>query len=54
MSFFQDRGAELQAAVDAGDAERAADLIVHSMLEGPGSITENLDRLIEGAQPDKG
>ncbi|MYR45072.1 hypothetical protein [Streptomyces sp. SID5910] len=48
MGYFEDRGKEIKAAVADGNPERAADLIVHAMHEGPGSITENLDLLIDG------
>lgn len=40
MSFFKDRASDIQAA----------DLVVHTMLEGDGSLTENLDQLIKGVQ----
>ncbi|CAL9302910.1 hypothetical protein [Streptomyces sp. SudanB91_2054] len=54
MGFFKDRHAEIKAAVDNGEIERAADLLVHTMHEGPGSPAQNLGDLAEGAQPDKG
>ncbi|KAF2774645.1 hypothetical protein [Streptomyces sp. OM5714] len=53
MGFFKDRHAEIKAAVDAGDIEHAADLLVHTMHEGPGSPVQNLGDLADSAQPDK-
>ncbi|CAM5382531.1 hypothetical protein I6J39_16860 [Streptomyces californicus] len=42
MGFLSDRRAEAQAAIDNGRPEAAADTIVHAMLEGPGSLSDNL------------
>ncbi|WP_439947194.1 hypothetical protein [Streptomyces sp. BBFR109] len=53
MGFFKDRASDFKAAVADGDPERAADLIVHSMLEGSGTLGENLDSLTEAVQADE-
>jgi hypothetical protein len=53
MGFMQDRAAEAKAAVAADDPEQAAEIVVHALLEGPGSLTENLDGLTDAAQADK-
>ncbi|MET9142428.1 hypothetical protein [Streptomyces sp. NPDC004042] len=53
MGFFQDRAADIKDAVDQGAPEHAAGLIVHSMLEGPGSAGDNLADLTDAVQADK-
>ncbi|MEU7154100.1 hypothetical protein AB0B15_39725 [Streptomyces sp. NPDC045456] len=42
MSFLHDRLTEAKAAVDAGNPEKAAEIIGHGLLEGPGTWEENL------------
>ncbi|MFJ6319691.1 hypothetical protein ACIQJW_26775 [Streptomyces californicus] len=49
MGFLSNRRAEAQAAIDSGQPEAAADAIVHAMLEGPGSLAENLRDMAEGS-----
>lgn len=45
MGFFKDKAAETQAAVNQGKAEQAAAAVVQAMLEGDGSMADNLAKL---------
>ena len=45
MGFFQDKAAEAKAAVESGNAERAADIVIHAMLEGDGDLASTLTTL---------
>lgn len=40
MGFMKDRAAEIRQAMDDGDVDRAADLAVHALLEGPTTRAE--------------
>lgn len=42
MTFYDSKLDEFQAALQAGDAEKAADHLQHAVSEGPGSVEENL------------
>ncbi|MGO1791713.1 MAG: hypothetical protein ACTHZ5_16000 [Micrococcaceae bacterium] len=42
MSFYDHKLDQFQAALQAGNAERAADHLQHAASEGPGSIEQNL------------
>ena len=42
MGFLRDRKTEAIAAADDGDTDRAVDIVVHALSEGPGTLTENL------------
>ncbi|MFJ5638666.1 hypothetical protein [Streptomyces sp. NPDC093223] len=42
VGFLKDRLAEAKDAVGDGQTERAAEIVVQALLEGPGSFTENL------------
>lgn len=48
MAFLQDRVNEAKAAVAAGDPERAAEIVGHALLEGPGTWDENLTEMANG------
>ena len=48
MGFLQDRFNDAKAAVDAGDPERAAELVGHALFEGPGTVEENLAAMADG------
>ncbi|MFJ2374970.1 hypothetical protein ACIOZL_19505 [Streptomyces sp. NPDC087769] len=50
MGFLSSRKQDARAAVAAGDPERAADIIVHALLEGGGSFDQNLTGLV-AAEP---
>lgn len=54
MGFFKDKAAEAKAAVDSGNAERAADIVMHALLEGDaGDLASTLDRLSAELPPRK-
>ncbi|MFE3016701.1 hypothetical protein [Streptomyces sp. NPDC059256] len=42
MGFLSNRRDEAKAAIAEGNPERAADIIVHALLEGPGTFDQNL------------
>jgi hypothetical protein len=52
MGFLQDRKAEAKDAVEAGQSRQAADILYHALLEGPGTLIENLTEITE-PQDDK-
>lgn len=47
MTFMSDQLAAAKAAIANGDPERSAEITIHTMLEGPGSLAENLEDLAE-------
>jgi hypothetical protein len=47
MGFFKDKAAETQAAVSSGNTERAADIVVHAMLEGGTDLGSALAKLTD-------
>ncbi len=49
MSFIPDKTAELQAAVQAGDPDRAAQVIVETVLESGQSIGDTLKDMTDAA-----
>jgi hypothetical protein len=48
MGFLQDRFNEAKSAADAGDPERAAEIVGHAAFEGPGTFEENLAEMAKG------
>lgn len=48
QQFYDQRAAEVKAATDSGDAERAADLVAHTLIEegpaGLGHLTDAINR----------
>ncbi|GGV68896.1 hypothetical protein GCM10010294_25100 [Streptomyces griseoloalbus] len=45
MGFMKDRAKEVRQAMDDGDVDRAAELTVHALLEGPTTRAELLAEL---------
>lgn len=47
MGFLQDRKAEAKDAVESGQSRQAADILFHALLEGPGTLIENLTEITD-------
>lgn len=48
MGFMKDRAKEVRQAMDEGDVDRAAELAVHALLEGPTTRAELTAELEDG------
>ncbi|MEU5399742.1 hypothetical protein ABZ348_10635 [Streptomyces sp. NPDC005963] len=53
MGFLSNRRDEAKAAIANGDPERAADIIVHALLEGPGTFDQNLTQISKSKDENK-
>ncbi|MEH0417844.1 hypothetical protein [Streptomyces sp. B21-083] len=54
MSYINDKTVEVQAAVNAGNPERAAEVLVETLLENDATLGQTIAAMTNAAQQQRG